>query len=730
MRQSITQGAALAVVLLAAFACLPLTAATGARTSSTGYADESSESYRADRSLEERFGWGSPQVQMELRPSVPVDSAEAAAAGRRLTDQVAHFPGVVGAVSWWTVKDETLRSRDDHAVLLLARLTGDNAQTEATAARLADRFGGRHSPLDITVTGRAPVNRDLAERSRQELLHAEQISVPLVALVLLLAFRTLVAAVVPLAVGVACIAGAQIVLYGLTKVMEVSVFAPNLAVALALGLSVDYSMMLVSRFREERAAGLGVRPSVRATMRTAGRTVLCSAAVVSLSLSVLLLFPIPFLRSLGAATVSVAVLAAITALVLVPLMLTAVGEHLERGPVPRLKRRTRQESTQRALPWAEFTQWVPRHPAVALTVATGALVLLALPFARAEWGFIDERWLPSGSPQRVAAERVRAEFPVAAGVMPLVLLDQAPAGSATAAHFATALSQDPRVVSVSGPTGVFTNGRRLSGTAPGSSGTQAPKKASQPVGTWFQVTTRLADPASGQAKDLIRDLRNRQVPGGAVVAGETALLVDTEHLLGKVTFRAAATIAAVTGLMLFVYLRSVFIPAKALATNLLSMTAGFGAMVFLFQEGHLAQWLGGTATAFTDPLLPPLMFCIVFGLSMDYEVFMVARIREEYLRTGDNRTAVTTGLHRTGRLITASCLALIAAIAPLAVSTLAVMQLVGTVLIVSVIVDATIVRCLLVPAAMTLAGRWNWWSPLDRDGSPTASRQASPNLQD
>ncbi|MFI6770734.1 MMPL family transporter [Streptomyces sp. NPDC050355] len=405
VKQSIAQGAALVVVLLAAFACLPLTAATGARTSSTGYADESSEPYRADRSLEERFGWGSPQVQMELRPSVPVDSAGAAAAGRRLTDQVAHSPGVVSAVSWWTVKDERLRSGDGRAVLLLARLTGDNARVETTAARLTDRFGGRHSLFDITVTGRGPVNRDLAERSRRELLHAEMISVPLVALVLLFAFRTVVAAAVPLAVGVACIAGAQIVLYGLTKVMEVSVFAPNLAVALALGLSVDYGMILVSRFREERAVGLGVRPSVEAILRKAGRTVLCSAAVVSLSLSVLLLFPIPFLRSLGAATVSVAVLAAIAALVLVPLMLTAVGEHLERGLAPGLKRHTGQESAQRVGPWVAFTRWVPRRPAVALAAATGILVLLALPFARAEWGFIDERWLPSGSP---SGQRQRA----------------------------------------------------------------------------------------------------------------------------------------------------------------------------------------------------------------------------------------------------------------------------------------------------------------------------------
>ncbi|AIA01463.1 putative drug exporter of the RND superfamily [Streptomyces noursei] len=726
MKQSITRGAALVVVLLAAFACLPLTAVTGARTSSAGYADESSESYRADRALEEGYGWGSPQVQMELRPSVPVDSAEATAVGRRLTDQVAHSPGVARALSWWTVKDKRLRSGDGRAVLLVARLTGDNARVEATAARLADRFGGQRFPFDITVTGRGPVNRDLAERSRQELLHAEQISVPLVALVLLFAFRTVVAAAVPLAIGVTSIAGTQIVLYGLTKVMEVSVFAPNIAVALALGLSVDYAMILVSRFREERAAGLDVQRAVGATLRTAGRTVLCSAAVVSLSLSVLLLFPIPFLRSLGAATVSVAVLAAITALVLVPLMLTAVGEHLERGPVPGLKHLTGQESAQRRGAWAAFTRWVPRRPVLALGASTAILVLLALPFARAEWGFIDERWLPSGSPQRAAAARVRAEFPLAAGVVPLVLLDRAPAGSTTAVRFAAALSKDPRLVSVSGPTGVFADGRRLAGP----SSAQAPEGASRPAGTWFEITSRLADPASGQAKNLVHDLRGLQVPGGARVAGETALLVDTEHLLGKVAFRAAGTIAAVTGLMLFVYLRSVFIPVKALATNLLSMTAGFGAMVFLFQEGHLAQWLGGTATTFTDPLLPPLMFCIVFGLSMDYEVFMVARIREEYLRTGDNRAAITTGLQRTGRLITASCLALIAAVAPLTLSSLAVMQLVGTVLIISIVVDATVVRCLLVPAAMSLAGRWNWWSPLDRGDSHAASLSAAPTLQD
>ncbi|MGG2459797.1 MMPL family transporter [Streptomyces sp. RGM 3693] len=357
--------------------------------------------------------------------------------------------------------------------------------------------------------------------------------------------------------------------------------------------------------------------------------------------------------------------------------------------------------------WAVFTRWVLRRPLLVLAAAAGVLVLLALPLTSVQWGFIDERWLPVNDPQRAAMERVRDAFPAVTSATPLVALPDTPPGSPAGERLAAKVSRMRHVVSVSAPDGRGRDGVRTALGEVTSGRRTAPGR-----GIWFEVSTDVASGYSAEAKGLVRALRalGPEVPGGRMlVGGETAELMDAQHTLVEVSGLAAVGIGLAVGVLLLVYTGSAFIPVKALAMNLLSMTAGFGAMVLLFQEGYLARWLGGTATGVTDPLLPPLVFCIVFGLSMDYEVFLVGRIREEYRRGVDNRTAVTTGLRRTGRLVTASCLAMIAAVLPLALSSLAVMQLLGTVLIISVAVDATVVRCLLVPATMVLAGRWNWW---------------------
>lgn len=689
-------------MLLACLACLPLTLATGSRADSGGYLNRSGESARTARQLERDFKAGRSQFQLRLRADRPVARQDVAAAGRRLIAELASSPGVVYARSWWDTGDPRLLARDGRTVLVPVRLRGSDAAVEDRAKRLTDQFAGRRPPFVVTATGRATVNADLADRSRRELVQAELFSLPLLGIVLYIVLGSAVAAAIPLCVGILCVTGTQAVLYGLTHVMQVSVFAPNLATALGLGLSIDYSIIMISRFREEWEAGLDAPAASRAALGHTRHTVLCSAATVALSLSALLFVPLPFLRSLGAASVAVVVLSCATMLAFVPTVLTLFGQHLERG---RLRRR-RVGVRERRDFWDAFVPFVLRHPAKVLLVSTGVLVLLALPFLRVQWGFIDERWLPADAPARTAAEQVRDRFPLADGAAPLVLLPSARPASTAVARFAADLSRAPHVLSVAGPTGTYGGGRRRTEDTSDRRSGRAPAH-----GTWFEVATRL-DPSSAAAQHLVRDIRSRTVAGPVMVTGETADLLDTLVTLRQAALRSAVLICATTGLLLVFFTRSLFIPVKALVTNLLSMTAGFGAMVFLFQDGHLARWLGGTATGATDPLLPMLMFCIVFGVSMDYEVFIVARIREEHLAGAGDREAVATGLRRTGRLVTASCLALIAAMIPLMASSVTVMQLLGTVLVIGVLVDATVVRCLLVPAAMTLAGHWNWWLPL------------------
>ncbi|MFE9368056.1 MMPL family transporter [Streptomyces sp. NPDC006978] len=695
------------MVLLACLVCLPLTLAVGSRTSSGGYLNDGSESTRTERMLEQGFSTGSSQFQLSMRSAAPASRGDIAAAGRRLVAEVAASDGVVYAQSWWNTGDARLLSRDRRIALVTVRLRGPDAVTERRARELTDRFAGRRPPFDITATGRAAVNADLAERSRGELIRTELISLPLVAVVLYLTLGSAVSAAIPLCVGVLCITGTQAVLYCLTHMMQVSVFAPNLATALGLGLSIDYSIIMISRFREERARGLDPPAASGATLRATCSTVLCSAATVAVSLSALLAVPLPFLRSLGAAAVAAVVLACATALVFVPVALALLGRHLERGPLRRGPEAGRHRLQETAI------RGVMRHPVSVLVASAGILLLLAAPFLRVQWGFIDERWLPADASMRTATAQVRADFPLATGALPLVLLPSARPGSAAAERFGADLSRTRHVVSVSGPTGVFIDGARQhdrTNAATGRASANQLETTTPGHGTWFAVVTRL-DPSSTSARDLVQDIRARTLDGPVLVTGETAVLQDTLHTLREAAVRSGAVICAATGLLLAFFTRSLFIPVKALVTNLLSLTAGFGAMVFLFQDGHLARWLGGTATGATDPLLPMLMFCIVFGVSMDYEVFMVARIREEHLAGAGNRQAVAAGLRRTGPVVTACSLALITAVLPLTASSVAVMQLLGTVLVIGVLVDATVVRCLLVPSAMALVGRWNWWLP-------------------
>ncbi|MCX5583165.1 MMPL family transporter [Streptomyces erythrochromogenes] len=712
------------VLLLACLGCLPLSHLVGSRVSSGGYLNNASESARAERLLERDFSTGSSQFQLELRADEPASEPRIAAAGRRLVADAAASNGVLYARSWWNTGDSRLRSPDGRTTLVVMRLQGSDAEAERRARQLTKRFAGEHPPFRIAATGRAAVNADLAERSRKELIRTELISLPLLAIVLYLALGSVVAAAIPLGVGVVCITGTQAVLYGLTHVMQVSVFAPNLVTALALGLSIDYSIIMISRFREERGAGLDAHAASQVVRKTSGRTVMCSAATVAVSLSALLTVPLPFLRSLGAASVTVVVLASLTAWVAVPIVLTVLGHHLEWG---RLRRR--RAIGRRRSPQETVIRGVLRHPVKVLVTSSALLLLLALPFLRVQWGLIDERWLPAQAPIRTVTEHARQDLPLATGASPLVLLPSTPRGSAEAAHLAADLSRAQHVVSVSGPDGVFVNGKKGGPPRNRTAAQDLPAAAKQIHGTWLSVVTRL-DPSSVKAQQLVQDIRARADVPTIMVTGETAVLVDILSTLHEAALRSAVIICLATGLLLIFFTRSLFIPAKALMTNLLSMTAGFGAMVFLFQDGHLAQWLGGTATGATDPLLPMLMFCIVFGVSMDYEIFIVARIREEHLAGTDNCQSIAAGLRRTGPVVTGCSLALVAAVAPLMASSVTVTQLLGTVLVISVLVDATVVRCLLVPSAMALAGRMNWWLPFTpgrpRSGEADSTRPTVP----
>ncbi|WP_327289712.1 MMPL family transporter [Streptomyces sp. NBC_01198] len=678
--------------------------------SSGGYTPQSAESVSADRLLAQRFHAGAPDLILVAETAAGVTAPDAEQAGKALTGQAARARGVVYARSFWSTGDPTLRSRDGRTALVLVKLAGDEDAAFHRAHDLAPVLRGAHGPLDVRVTGLSQVNSEADDQSSADLTRAEVLAAPLTLLILLAAFGSLLAALLPVLVGVVAVAVTYAMLAGLAQVTSVSVFALNITTALGFGLAVDYSLFIISRYREELAAGRDVTEAVAAALRTAGRTVLFSALTVALSLAALLVFPLYFLRSLAYAGVLVVVLAAAASLLVLPPMLAVIGLRIDRWDLfAPLRRRLPGARRPEQGVWHRLAMVVMRRPVAVGGVVAVLLVALALPFLQARFALMDDRVLPRHSDAQVAADVLRDQFQQAQtspDVVVLPELDAAAQGTALAGY-ARRLSQVPHTVRVDSAAGGFSAGRQV---APAGTANPAPAGGK---GTWLSVLSDV-DPSSAAGERHARAVRAvpAPAPGPALVGGAAASQVDTKDVLAGRLPWAGGVIAASMLVLLFLFSGSVVIPVKQLVLNVLSLTASFGAMVYVFQDGHL-KWLVGdfVSTGRLEVTVPILMFCVAFGLSMDYSVFLLSRIREEYLATGDTTRAVAFGLERTGRLITAAALVVATVLGALATSQLSILKLLGAGLALAVIVDATLVRGLLVPALMRLLGRFNWWAP-------------------
>lgn len=523
------------------------------------------------------------------------------------------------------------------------------------------------------------------EQAESDLVSAEMVTLPITLLVLLLVFGSAIAAGLPLLVGAGAVVGTLAVLGLIADATTMSSYALNLTTALGFGLAVDYSLFLVTRFREERRAGCSVEASVVIAVRTAGRTVVFSAVTVALSLSALLLFPMPFLRSLGFAGIAVTALAAVTAVVVVPALLALVGHRI--------------------------AALVMLRPVLILVSVSAVLILLVLPFAGVRFGLLDHRTLPADHPVAETAENLARDFPSAAQDPIAVVMpgrDTTPVGEKKLGEYAALLSTLPGVATVETATGRYVEGQTTATTGPQAEGLDA--RYTSTAGAWVAVTPSAADPAD--ARSVVSDIRDQPAPGEVLVGGFAATLVDATDTIADRLPWALAVIALSTFVLLFLFTGSLLIPVKAIVTNLLSLSATFGALVYVFQEGHL-RWLVGdfTPTGTLETTLPVLVFCIAFGLSMDYEVFLLSRITEAHRNGATTTEAVAQGLQRTGGLITAAAAILVTVFLALATSNLTALKVIGVGLTLAVVLDATIVRGLLVPAIMRLAGEANWWAP-------------------
>ena len=705
-------------VLLAALAFLVVAGVFGgsvaADLSAGGFDDPDAEAVAASRLLEQELGGGAPNLVLLVTAPGSVDDPAAAAAGTRLADRLAAEPGVAQVTSYWTTGAAPLRSDDGDQALVLARLTGDEDEQIARVEELGPLYNGQSDGLRVELGGEIEVFRQVGDTIERDLKRAEAIVFPVTAVLLVLVFGSAVAAGLPLLVGVLSILGTFLSLQVLQGFTDVSVYSVNLAISLGLGLGIDYSLFMLTRYREERRAGHTDRDAVQRTVRTAGRTVLFSAVTVLLSLSALLVFPLYFLRSFAYAGISAVVFAAIGAIVVLPAALLVLGNRIDAldlsKPLRRLLRlpaprpRTDGEGF-----WHRVAVAVMRRPLPLATIVLVLLVTAGLPFSQVVFGLPDDRVLPREASGHVIAQTIRDEFPSNEPLaLSAVATGTGPAQERTddVAQWAEAASALPGVSRVDALTGTYVEGTQVAPAGPGSQrlgGADATYLTVVPAGTGY----------GPDAEDLVRELRALDAPfDDVVVGGQAAALVDTKSALADDLPLALTLIAVATLVLLFLFTGSVVLPVKAVVLNLLSLSATFGAMVWIFQEGHLTWLIGDPITTGTlDTTMPILMFCVLFGLSMDYEVFLLSRIREEWLRTGDNARAVALGLERTGRLITAAAGLLALVFLGFVSSDISFIKLLGLGTALAVVVDATLVRGVLVPAFMRVAGPFNWWAP-------------------
>ncbi|QES54759.1 transporter [Streptomyces venezuelae] len=665
------------------------------RLGSGGWEDPGAQSTYATRALEREFPHSGPNLLLLVDAAAGttgVDDPAVAAEAERLAAALDGERGVVGVGSYWRTQLPTLRSGDGRQALIVARVQGDEKTATAALERIAPRYEGPHGPVRVSLGGPAAVQREVTQTIQEDLLRAEIIALPVTLVLLVLVFGSAVAALLPLGVGIVAILGTNAVLRGLTEFTDVSVFAQNLTTALGLGLAIDYALFIVRRFREELAAGRDPVAAVGATLRTAGRTVLFSALTVAVSLSAMLFFPMYFLRSFAYAGVAVVLLAAAAALILLPAALVLLGDRVNALDLRRLWRRGRPQAAvtgpaETGRGWGRAAALVMRRAPVFAVATTVGLLLLGLPFMGVKFGTVDDRQLPKDAPSHVVQEQIRDGFPDSPGGGLTVLAEGAP-GPERLAAYRDRLAALPGVIRVDGPIG--------STTASGYSS--------------FSVSVE--GEAVGQtAQDLVGEVRAVDPGFKTSVTGQAAVLVDAQKAIAGALPAAAALVVLATLLLVFLLTGSLLIPLQAVLLNALSLTAMFGAVVWVFQEGNLSGLLSFTATGDIETTLPVLMFCIAFGLSMDYGVFLISRIKEEYDRTGDHESAVRTGLARTGGLITAAAVILAVVMVAIGTSRVTNTKMLGLGIALAVLMDAMVVRSLLVPAVMKLTGRATWWAP-------------------
>ncbi len=670
----------------------------------------------AQRALGDRAG---PQIIALFRSdTMTVDDPSYYAAMGDAIEPLKRVPevaSVLSPVEAPTVIGEKLVSSDRHQALCV--ITTHGTLTEAEHAFPTVRDAIKPGAFHVQYTGEAKYRADLDATLKSDLLLAEIVSLPLALLVLLVVFRSVVAATLPVVVGGLAVLTAVACIMQISRVTDMAQYTINVASLIGLGLAIDYSLFYTSRFREERAGGATVARAIEVAMQTAGHAVLGSGLAVGVGLCGLLFFKHSYVSAMGVAGGVVVVLSIASALTLLPALLAVLGERVEAGSFGKKKR-------DEGHIWRAIVPKLMARPLLVLVPTLVCVLALGVPFLRLETASTFVGVLPMKTESRATYEKILTDFPAQANNRIAVVV-HFPSDDLTAPRVRALRELRDRLAALPGVAAVDS----LFDFDPTLPVDDAMKVLTLPTdlrpidvvyaldqtsghGTHVLVVETKGTPRAREARAAVHAIREHRsvADGSLIVGGLTAVDVDMNAFFAEHTPTAVAFVAVLTYVILFFVFRSVVLPLKAVVSNLLSITASFGALVWIFQEGHLSKWLAFEPGP-VEPTLPVLLFCVVFGLSMDYEVLLISRMREEWLASGDNARAVTEGLARSGRLITSAAAIMVIVFGAFALATVIMVKAMGVAMASAIAVDATIVRTLLVPTTMRLFGDLNWWAP-------------------
>ncbi len=693
-------------------------------TLAPGWDVPGSGSAESVRMLRQHMGRDETQVIMLFRPRSDTlgdaDSESYRNAVEAVTANISRNPEVKSVVSYHSGADVRFRSKDRRLSYAVVQL--ERAADEGIAAFERLRLQVQNDQIEVLLGGELATYVDIRQQLARDIWHAEIASFIALSLLLVWVFGSVAAATLPLIVGVVTIVLSVAILKTFTLFIDISVYAANVVSMLGLGLAIDYALFIVSRFREELAAGYDVNKSLMTTMRTAGRTVVFSGLTVASSLFCLHLLPQRFFQNMGLAGSISVVAAMITAVVLLPALLALFGHRVNRFAFPGLAGRAAHQTEGGR--WYRYSYFVMRRAWPVLIVTLSLLLAMGLPVLHMEIGPADSKSLPVTAESRQVQEILKQRFSHS-DMGPLVLAIQtegeahSPTSLAALDTYTEQLRTLSGIVKISGLTSVDSTLKLADYQLLYEFPDQFPL-ATETLAAYAKGDTTViyveysAPPSSEAARELVKQIRALPAPTNikqVQVGGFPAFHLDYLHSLRVWVPWTIAAIVSVIFVLLFLMLGSVLIPLKAVITNLLSLSATFGALVWVFQDGNFAQWLNFTPQGSMDGTILVLIFAAAFGLSIDYEVFLLSRIKEMCERSGDNMRSVAVGIQRSGPIITSAALLIGIVLGAFAMGEVVFMKAMGLGLLLSVLVDATLVRMLLVPASLRLLGRLNWWAP-------------------